>query len=376
MMAATKVVQNRFVRRTSLNSDEYRKHFRQIDSDVIDVLTSDEASRVTPQMSKIYLSLVNTPSQYWEREGVLRFAGCEMEGDWHTAWQQLVELVGVASATARKAFQWMAEQGIIGYYAGKNGVGIRIFINRAASSIGQKPHQAQKNLRLIRTSTSAPRTSTVEAGFKESFADIENLELDSFPQSPQNGAAEINSERQLVGSQSSSQDARAINIQIKSIDSNEIVERIARQVLSQVRSAAAREQERTREWFINYALPKAIRVAQASAYDVLRAHGHINDHHSRNGGRNHHSDRQIGKHTPTEITPRLLSDEEVDELAESCVALLVTQGQTLDRSLCEMSVEAGGFLLLEDAPKIRSRAEDLIRAGTLAPSDGREGNGS
>jgi hypothetical protein len=70
----------------------------------------------------------------------------------------------------------------------------------------------------------------------------------------------------------------------------------------------------------------------------------------------------------------LLSDEEITELAESCVALLVTQGQTIDRSLSEMSVEAGGFLLQEDAPKVRTRAEVLTRAGATKQNDGREDN--
>jgi hypothetical protein len=162
------------------------------------------------------------------------------------------------------------------------------------------------------------------------------------------------------------------------VNSATVVEQIVREVVPQVKAAATREHERTREWFINHAMPKAIRVAQASAYDVLRAHGILSEPRSRrsSGGRNYPDDRQIGKHTPTEITPRLLSDEEINELAESCVALLVTQGQTIDRSLSEMSIEAGGFLLPEDAPKVRARAEVLARAGATTPNDGREGNGS
>ena len=84
--------------------------------------------------------------------------------------------MGVASATARKALAWMNEQGIIGYHAGKNGVGIRIFINRAASSIGRKPDQGQKNLRLVPASSADSRTSSVEAPFKESFAMLDNLD--------------------------------------------------------------------------------------------------------------------------------------------------------------------------------------------------------
>lgn len=143
-MPTAAALPQRFVRRTTLNPNEYRTNFRQIDCDVIAALVSGEASKVTPHMSKIYLALVTAPSEFWEREGVLRLAGREREGKWQTAWEQLVELVGVASATARKALAWMSEQGVIGYFAGRNGVGIRIFINRAASSIGRKPDQGQK----------------------------------------------------------------------------------------------------------------------------------------------------------------------------------------------------------------------------------------
>jgi hypothetical protein len=378
----------RFVRRTSLNPNEYRTNFRQIDCDVITALISDGASKVTSHMSKIYLALATAPSEFWEREGVLRLAGREREGKWQTAWEQLVEMVGVASATARKAFAWMSEQGIIGYFAGRNGVGIRIFINRAASSIGQKPNQAQKNLRLVPTSSDAPRTSTDEVSFKESFAILEDSDSDLIPHAPETGAAETNAGRELSDPNLASLENRAAPLRSTAFDvtdkhsanvinSATVVEQIVREVVPQVRAAATREHERTREWFINHAMPKAIRVAQASAYDVLRAHGHINESRSRSSssGRNHPDDRQVGKHIPTEITPRLLSDEEITELAESCVALLVTQGQTIDRSLSEMSVEAGGFLLQEDAPKVRARAESLTLAGAVTQNSGREGNG-
>jgi hypothetical protein len=378
----------RFVRRTSLKANEYRTNFRQVDCDVIAALISGEASKVTPHMSKIYLALVTAPSEYWEREGVLRLAGCEREGEWQTAWEQLVEMVGVASATARKALAWLSEQGIIGYFAGRNGVGIRIFINRAASSIGQKPDLAQKNMRLVPTSTGAPRTSSVEVPFKESFAILENSDSDLIPHAPKSGAAETTASSELSDPNSASPEnsaapprSTAFNITEKhsanAVNSATVVEQIVREVVPQVRAVTAREHERAREWFINHALPKAIRVAQASAYDVLRAHGVINESRSRsNSGRNHPDDRQVGKHIPTGITPRLLSDEEITELAESCVALLVTQGQTIDRSLSEMSVEAGGFLLQEDASKVRARAEVLARADATTQNDGREGNGS
>jgi hypothetical protein len=181
----------RFVRRTTLNSNEYRTNFRQIDCDVISTLVSEEASKITPLMSKIYLALINASSDYWEREGVVRLTGREGEGGWQTAWERLIKLVGVASATARKALEWMIEQGVIGYHAGKNGVGIRIFINRAASSIGQKPDHGQKHLRLVPASAADSRASAGEVPFKDSFAILDNLDPDFIPQAPKTGAAEL-----------------------------------------------------------------------------------------------------------------------------------------------------------------------------------------
>src|SRR5215218_6813696 len=90
----------RFVRKTQLGPGEYRKNFRQIDGDIISTVTSREADRVTPLMSKIYLRLVHAPAEHWEREGVLRFeAG--LRGETHVkAWDALCEALGVASATA------------------------------------------------------------------------------------------------------------------------------------------------------------------------------------------------------------------------------------------------------------------------------------
>src|SRR3954469_12865875 len=120
-MTARPLPAPRFVRRTQLGPGEYRKNFRQVDGDVISAVTSPEADHVTPLMSKIYLRLVNAPAQYWERNGVLRFESEARDDARITAWVSLCGVVGVASATARKALIWMHEQGIIGYFAGKNG---------------------------------------------------------------------------------------------------------------------------------------------------------------------------------------------------------------------------------------------------------------
>jgi hypothetical protein len=47
----------------------------------------------------------------------------------------------------------------------------------------------------------------------------------------------------------------------------------------------------------------------------------------------------------------------VNELAQACVAMLETQGQSIEVSLSEMSAEAGGFLLPEDAGRVREKAK-------------------
>ncbi|HEU0144146.1 MAG TPA: hypothetical protein VFQ47_05115, partial [Nitrososphaera sp.] len=114
----------RFVRKTQLATNEYHKNFHQIDREIIAAITSAEADRVTPLISKIYLCLVNAPVKYWEREGVLRFEAECREGKQVKAWTVLCQLLGVASATANKALTWMHDVGVIGYFAGKNGVGI------------------------------------------------------------------------------------------------------------------------------------------------------------------------------------------------------------------------------------------------------------
>src|SRR4051812_49520737 len=70
----------RFVRRTTLGANEYRRNFHQVDRDIIAAVTSEEADGVTPLMSKIYLRLVSAPPEFWEREGVLYFTAGEEGG--------------------------------------------------------------------------------------------------------------------------------------------------------------------------------------------------------------------------------------------------------------------------------------------------------
>ena len=367
-MTTTALAPPRFVRRTQLGPGEYRKNFRQIDGDAIAAVTSEEADRVTPLMSKIYLRLIHAPTQYWERDGVLRFEG-ESRDDRHvTAWAALCEVVGVASATARKALLWMREQGIVGYFAGKNGVGIRIFLNRALSSIGTRA-AGQKILEFPRASSEGARTSAGEVAFSDSFAGSEVSDTDCNPRAPKNSAEQIKvaktapdpqtsvfphaTQTTITNEVASSQARFRVEVPVE-----EIVSRLRRELepslQTAARRAAAQEHERTREWLESRGLPKAARVAQREAYKVLRKYGVVKD-----AAQPMHADVGRG-HPPQESQP--LSDDEVEELAQACVAMLEVKGQSVEVTLSEMSAEAGGFLLPEDAPRVRARVEALLHS--------------
>src|SRR3712207_2178937 len=308
-------IQSRFVRRTTLREDEYRTNFRQIDRDAIELLKSAEARQVTNLMAALYLTLIDAPTEYWEREGVLRFTGEDAEGGQSTAWRQLVGLLGCGNTTAKKALDWMHAQGLIGYYAGKNGAGIRIFINRAVASIGRRG--GQKNLRLVSTPAQASRTPTTGTPFNDSYAVSEVLDTDLNPRAPKNGA-----EEEPVGKTSSAPTRQPTLVTRTSRDNEEseqsttpsvvgtipveeIVDRLRSELEPRLREAAAQsashEMERTRQWFETKALPKAVRVAQHETYDLLRKHGAVDGQRGRGSaglevGRGARSaERRVGK---------------------------------------------------------------------------------
>lgn len=360
----------RFVRRTQLAKGEYRKNFHQVDREVVEAVTSEGADCVTPLMSKIYLRLINAPSVYWERDGVLRFEAESREGQRPVkAWAALCELLGVASATASKALHWMHDQGIIGYFAGKNGVGIRIFLNRATNSIGVRA--GKKILEFPPASIRESRASRNEAAFNDTYGVREVSDTDFNPCAPKNGA-----EKQMVGKTSPepqpAPDTRGdptSGLERREVDDpksrtsdalsiNEIVWRLKAELeptLQQAASQAARrEHERTREWLENRGLPKAARVAQREAYNVLKNHGVISAANERA-----RADLEVGRNNYTMVA-KSLTEGEVKELAEMCIAMLETHGQAIETTLSEISSEAGGCLLPEDAPKVRALAESMI----------------
>jgi hypothetical protein len=326
-------------------------------------------------MSKVYLSLLTAPTKYWEREGVLHITAEIIRGKQVNAWNVLCGLVGVASATANKAFTWLHDQAIIGYHAGKNGVGIRIFLNRATASIGIRSASASKKILEFRPASSVESPASLnEAAFKDSYAVKETSDTDINPDAPKNGAD--NSPMDKIPSETP---PTISTIQRPNAGHEATPTHTTRFVLLEdavlqlkaelepamnaaARKAAAREHERTREWLENRGLPKAARVAQHEAFKVLRKYGLISE--SACNSRTH---ADVGRSNYTPPEPHALSANEISDLAEACIAMLETKGQAIELTLSEMSVEAGGILLPNDALKVREKANCLLSAS------GREG---
>jgi hypothetical protein len=358
----------RFIRRTQLAPNEYHKNFQQIDREILSAVTSAEADQITPLMSKIYLRLVNAPEMYWEREGVLRIEAEVRDEKLVKSWSVLCDLVGVASATASKAIRWMHEQGIIGYFAGKNGVGLRIFLNRAASSIGVRQGQSGKKiLAFPPASFEDARGSSNEPAFNDSFAVLEVSDTDINSRAPKNGA---DTERvvktssnptapSLAKSSSHMQPGVGTSQTHGLITLDDVVARLKAELEpamhTAARQAAAREHERTREWLENRGLPKAARVAQHEAYNVLRKYGVICE-----SARSSSAHADVGRSDYTAPEPHRLSPDEITDMAGVCVAMLETKGHSIELTLSEMSTEAGGFLLTEDFPLVREKANSLL----------------
>jgi hypothetical protein len=370
-MTITALPAPRFLRKTTLADNEYRRNFRQIDNDVIEVITSPEADVVTPLMSKIYLKLLKAPDQYVESSGVLRFTEEIREGKRRTAWQVLCELLSVSSSTANKALTWLHAQAVLGYFAAKNGVGIRIFLNRASSSIGIKPQSAAK--KILPFSPALPgeaRASFGEAGFSGSHAG-ENLDPDNTSRTPDGGADRNRSDSKSsdpprLASGDANQDHSLNSIAPDRTSMNhaamlrEILAMLKPQLEATIqlasRQAASREHARTREWLEKFGLPKVARVAQRESYNILRQSGLALDSTKRIK-----SQLQVGNGPFTPRGPKPLSPTEIAETAEYCLFRFQSDGRSIDVTLAEISVEAGGYLLADDALKVRELAEARAR---------------
>ncbi len=351
-MSAQPVPGGRFLRKTELAPNEYRKKFKQLDDDVIEALTSPEADRVTPLMSKIYLRLLKAPSGYWERAGVLRLGAEISDKGRKKAWTVLCELAGVSSATLNKSLAWMHQQGIIGYFAGKNGAGIRIFLNRAAASVGTRPaSQSKKILPFPPASPGERGASNGETAFKETFGNPDKVSDIDFP-APKNGA--ITSSQDMVDSRTS-----------PGLSLEQIIQQIGMalepSILAAAARAAAAEHERTREWLEKRGLPKVARVAQRETFTLLSRPGG-----AENSGARARAQLLVGKHDHAPCKPRPLNQKELADITDVCVSMLEGHGQAIDVTLAGICSEAGGYLLAEDAPRVRELAELLLQKRNLS----------
>ncbi|MCA1628043.1 MAG: hypothetical protein LC742_08785 [Acidobacteria bacterium] len=379
IMTAAALGSQKFTRRTSLAPNEYHKHFHKIDEDIITAITSPEADAITPLMSKIYLRLVNAPTEFWEQRGVLHFTAQVREGKLVKSSTVLCDYLGAARATVNKALKWMHGEGVIGHFAGKNGVGVRIFLNRAVTSIGTKPASGEKKiLPFSRGSSGGGFGSQNEPAFKDSFADPDGSDSDLNPHAPKNGAdtkpvgknisdPTSPSDNPPAPVQRTGREGEPPSAQTNVVTMDELVERLKGELEPCVKAAAAqaasqaaaREVAQTRQWFEERALPKAVRVAQAETYDLLRKLGTLDERKERA-----RADLQVGRSQSDDAAreAKPLTPEEITDIAETCVALLETQGKKVDVTLAEISSEGGGWLLPEDALKVGEEAGRLLHA--------------
>lgn len=94
--------------------------------------------RYTVDVKNIHPLVQSATSVMGEGRRVVVEGGENEAGKIITSWDQVIALTSVANSTAKKALDWMRNKGVIGYEGYKNGVGIRIFFNRAKNSIGKK----------------------------------------------------------------------------------------------------------------------------------------------------------------------------------------------------------------------------------------------
>ncbi len=385
-MSDLPVLTPRFVRRTALAEGEYNRNFEMLDRDVLAVVSSAEADAITPLMSKIYLRLRQAPDSCRESTGVLRFTGEESEGKWIRAWTQLCRHLRVSSETASKALSWLHQQGIIGYSAFKNGVGIRIFLNRAASSIAHKPHaERQKFLPADSASLSVRHASPGETAFKDTYGVLDRSDIEI--KSPARRSSAIMPPLMIKSFRENTTSARGIttagsnprrepmptSVGFISGDErgaclDEIVNRLRCELEPCVKAAAMQaaqrastvEHERTRQWFETKALPKAVRVAQSESYQLLRKQGALHERE-----RSARAALEVGRGAVVMMpggTARALTDAEIGEAAETCLALWEAQGKSIETTLKEIGVTGGGWVLPEDLLKVRDAARIMVNA--------------
>jgi hypothetical protein len=334
-----------FVRRTYLEPDEYQADFTQIDNEVLRVLKSPEARQVTNLMSHIYISLKTAPAEFWERQGVLRFAGEERGGEKLTAWQRLCDLCDVASATLSRALKWLHERGIIGYSASGNGWGIRIFLNRAARSIRRLP--PQKNLRLVPTSIPAPPTSKNEVAFKDDLS--KSVQEVTHPHAAPDGARRSLAEVE----------PKPVEQPPPAPSAWEVAALVRSEVADQV-NQVRREVTDLREWLNRSGMPKVARVAMAETFRLLRSAGLV-PRRKGDGG------LSVGAAPPPDVRPPEARDWH--EAARNFAEVAALHGVALADELA--GYVDRGDISAEDAARVRAAALEigLITTGGKSSED-------
>lgn len=264
-----------FIRKTGLAPTEYQTNFTITDNEILDAITSNEALQITKLMPSIYLRLRRAPTDFWEREGVLRFVGSSDEKTLSTAWDQMRRITGVANSTLSKALFWLHEKGVIGYSAHKNGIGIRIFFNRATSSI--RSREPQKNLRLAPTPSSNLPAPSNGAPFKE---EISKRDLDNIHDSALSRGEQIGEECQPQEPISPTEAPVSRpglqlvpNPTTRPEETLPFLNQAIKELKCDFSNIVKREIRATQDWFYDKAIPKAIRVAQQETFNLLRKTG-------------------------------------------------------------------------------------------------------
>ncbi|MBS1807454.1 MAG: hypothetical protein JST84_04605 [Acidobacteria bacterium] len=226
-------------------------------------------------MPSIYLRLRRAPTDFWEREGVLRFVGSVEEKTPSTAWDQMRKITGVANSTLSKALSWLHEKGVIGYAAHKNGIGIRIFFNRATNSI--RSREPQKNLRLVPTpSSNLPAPSNgVPFNEENSKRDLDNIHDSAPKRGEQIGAGNEAEESDNVKNSPAPRPGLQLvpNPTTRPEETIPFLNQAIKELKCEVSNIVKREIRATQDWFYDKAIPKAIRVAQRETFNLLRNMG-------------------------------------------------------------------------------------------------------
>lgn len=329
---------SKFVRRTHLASDEKRINFHQIDADALDVLCSAEADRITPKMAKIYLQLVRARGDVnngvvWEREGILRFSSVFREGKWTTASRVLSQQLDVSPTVAVKALRWMHQQGLIGYFSGRNGAPSRIFLNRAVSSIGLRK---EKILPFPHSPLITPVSPDPELRFK----DQSSLERTIDPIDPPSlTLRRDNPSAQISDGQSEQQRLEGfVHLQRFAAD-------LELRLTESLNTALAEERTRVENWIDTKLLPKAARVATAETLRVIDR-----------AGKRQVSSATVGTNTFTQppVERTIPSPETLAEMAASIASLR----RTSVREVLLEHVDAGN-LSMEQLSAVQALAESF-----------------